>query len=291
MERLLESLERLSEAAYEALPLLEKHDYRKEADDYANKKLEVDLMPKLLQDIVGSMLMYCAPIEHNGKRTPDAALLNADNMRYFTENLNISGDWRCLRQLNHIDIEPIEDVKNILEQIGLIRQAHLLENVCNFAENLRSHSRSHSLRPASIHNVPVNIQVTLSEDELKAAELQAAQAFKDFCTIFRPGVLNSAQKRALYDTLSKHIKDNPNGHPHLTITAAILLLMKRPLYGKPLQGQFHTIRKTVFTSLGLPDTTSKNYKATSLKKDVSPTLYKYIEPATELLSTALGTTR
>ena len=63
MERLLESLERLSEAAYEALPLLEKHDYRKEADDYANKKLEVDLMPKLLQDIVGSMLMYCAPIE------------------------------------------------------------------------------------------------------------------------------------------------------------------------------------------------------------------------------------
>ena len=97
MKTLIESLERLSEAAYEALPLLEKYDYRKEADNYDDNKLELRVIPRLLQDILNSMLKYCAPIEHNGERIPDAALLNADNMRRLTDNLNISGDWASLR--------------------------------------------------------------------------------------------------------------------------------------------------------------------------------------------------
>lgn len=291
MKTLIESLERLSEAAYEALPLLEKYDYRKEADNYDDNKLELRVIPRLLQDILNSMIKYCAPIEHNGERIPDAALLNADNMRRFTDNLNISGDWASLRQLNHIDLEPIKDIKDLLEEIGLSHQARLLENVCSFAANLRSHSRSHSLRPASTENETINIQVTLSPEELTDAELQQSQVYKEFCTIFRPGVLNSAQRQALYKTFRDHIKNNPKGKPHLAITAAILLLMKKTHYGKPLQGQFHTIRKTVFTSLGEPDTTAKNYKETSLSKTTSPTLYKYTEPATELLSTALRTTR
>ena len=175
MKTLIESLERLSEAAYEALPLLEKYDYRKEADNYDDNKLELRVIPRLLQDILNSMLKYCAPIEHNGERIPDAALLNADNMRRFTENLNISGDWTSLRQLNHIDLEPIKDIKDLLEEIGLSHQARLLENVCSFAANLRSHSRSHSLRPASTENETINIQVTLSPEELTDAELQPRQ--------------------------------------------------------------------------------------------------------------------
>ena len=178
MKTLIESLERLSEAAYEALPLLEKYDYRKEADNYDDNKLELRVIPRLLQDILNSMLKYCAPIEHNGERIPDAALLNADNMRRFTENLNISGDWASLRQLNHIDLEPIKDIKDLLEEIGLSHQARLLENVCSFAANLRSHSRSHSHRPASTENETINIQVTLSPEELTDAELQQSQVYK-----------------------------------------------------------------------------------------------------------------
>ena len=61
MKALIESLERLSEAAYEALPLLEKNDYRKEADNYYDNKLELRVIPRLLQDILNSMLKYAPP--------------------------------------------------------------------------------------------------------------------------------------------------------------------------------------------------------------------------------------
>ena len=66
MQTLFDTLERLSEAAYEALPLLEKHDYRKEADDYVHQKLDLKVIPKLLQDILNSLAMYCTPITYNG---------------------------------------------------------------------------------------------------------------------------------------------------------------------------------------------------------------------------------
>ena len=168
MKTLIESLERLSEAAYEALPLLEKYDYRKEADNYDDNKLELRVIPRLLQDILNNMLKYCAPIEHNGERIPDAALLNADNMRRFTENLNISGDWASLRQLNHIDLEPIKDIKDLLEEIGLSHQARLLENVCSFAANLRSPTQNSSNHRSTRNSAQSSAPVysTLRRDKL-----------------------------------------------------------------------------------------------------------------------------
>ena len=44
MKTLIESLERLSEAAYEALPFLESNDYRKEADNYNDNKLALKVI-------------------------------------------------------------------------------------------------------------------------------------------------------------------------------------------------------------------------------------------------------
>ena len=100
--------------------------------------------------------------------------------------------------------------------MGLSRQARLLENVCSFAANLRSHSRSHSLRPASTENETINIQVTLSSEEFTDAERQQSQFYKEFCTIFCSGVLNSAQRQALYKTFRDHIKNNPSGGASIT---------------------------------------------------------------------------
>lgn len=291
MQTLFDTLERLSEAAYEALPLLEKHDYRKEADDYVHQKLDLKVIPKLLQDILNSLAMYCTPITYNGERIPDSALLNAENMRYFTENLNISGDWSSLRQLNHIDIEPIEDVKNILEQMGLSGHVRLLDNVCSFADSLRSHSRSHSVRPASIVNVPVKINVTLAAEDLTDKELQESQAFKEFNKIFRPGGLNSAQRKALYNNFRDLIESNTGDNPHLTIFAAILLLITKASYGRPLTGSLNMIRQTVFTSLGLPETTAGSYSRNALKPDSKQSLVRYKTQAETLLTITLGITR
>lgn len=48
MRRLIDTLEKLSEAASEALQLLESYDYSQEAADYKNTKLQLSMTPKTL---------------------------------------------------------------------------------------------------------------------------------------------------------------------------------------------------------------------------------------------------
>lgn len=291
MHPIIDSLQRLSEAAYEALPLLEKHDYRKEADDFGSEKLELNLMPKHLQDIVKSLMMFCSPITHNGERIPDDALLDSENLQIFIDNLEISGDRTLLRQFNHIDLEPIKEIIPHLEQLGLARQARLLDNIYNFADELRSNGRTNSIRPKSSEQAPIQINVTLAPDEMTEDQLEAANLFKVFNDIFRPGVLYPAQRRALFDSFRNLLSDTSVQKPHLIIIAAICLMATYRSYGKPLSGTFNHIRETVFTSLGLPATTGKSYRENSLKQGVTPSLLGYKQQASELLQTALGNTK
>lgn len=291
MNPIIDSLERLSEAACEALPLLEKYDYRKESDDLGSEKLELTLMPKHLQDIVKSLMMFCSPISYNGERIPDDALLDSENLQIFIENLEISGDRTVLRQFNHIDLEPIKDIVPHFEQLGLARQARLLENIYNFADELRSNGRTNSIRPKSSEQAPIQINVTLAPDELTDEQLEAAKLFKEFNNIFRSGVLYPAQRRAIFDAFRNILKDENTTKPHLVIIAAICLMMTYRSYGKPLTGKFNHIRETVFTSLGQPSTTGKSYRENSLKQGVTPSLLIYKQQAQELLQAALGNTK
>lgn len=291
MHPILDSLQRLSEAAYDALPLLEKHDYRKEADDFGSEKLELNLMPKHLQDIVKNLMMFCSPISYNGERIPDDALLDSENLQIFIVNLEISGDRTLLRQFNHIDLEPIREIIPHLEQLGLARQTRLLDNIYNFAQELRSNGRTSSIRPKSSEQAPIQINVTLASEEMTEDQLEAANLFKEFNGIFRPGVLYPAQRRSIYNAFRNLLSDESIQKPHLVIIAAICLMMTKPSYSKPLSGTFNHIRETVFTSLGLPVTTGKSYREDSLKQGVSPSLLGYKQQALELLQAALGNTR
>lgn len=291
MRRLIDTLEKLSEATSEALQLLESYDYSQEAADYKNTKLQLSMTPKTLQEILDGLLMYCAPISYKGERLDDNELLDKENMEIFKDNLELCGDVSVLKPLNFIGISPIEKVCDLLERMGVAKPARLLKNVCCFAHAMRSYSRSKSLRPTAERTSPIRIEFTLSREEMTSSEEKQAEQFAQFNSIFKPDSLNSAQRKSLYNSFQDYLSDKSNENPHLVILAALILLRKRPLYCSPIKGSFHTTRKKVFLSLGMDEETGKSYKETSLKNGVTPSLIKHKDKAQELLKQALRTTR
>lgn len=291
MHPLLNSLKELSKAANEALPFLEKYDYRKEVDSNMDDCLPMEILPKPLKKIIDSILRYCIPIIKYDEVIPQNALLNKKNMQLFIENLNLTDDKSLYHQFQFIEVEPIQDVSAYFVELGLKQQATLLANAAEFAIKLRTANRS-ILFSSIGHNQPkITINFTVPPEELSEKEMEEAQNIKDFCSIFKTGKLAPAQKNALYATFKNLLADSEKGKPHLIITTALILMKNLPVYGKPLTGTFNSIRTTVFTSLGWPATTAKSYRETSLKEDTSPSLIKYKEQATALLTQALGNTR
>ena len=290
-QSILSSLKDLSEAAAQSLPLLERYDYRKEAQRWEEENLPLDLLPKPLREIVDSVIQYCIDIRKDGRTIPSTALLGKKNMQLFLRNLDLTGDTSQTHMVQFIDIEPIKTVADYFSELGLQNQARLLANVYEFADSLRSSNRRASFKAAGCKLPATTINFTVPPDGLTEDELLAAQLYTDFCTIFKAGALNTAQKRALYDAFKDKLTEPGKTKPHLTVTAALILLKTRPVFGRPLRGSFNLIRTSVFKSLGQPETTGKNYGEGSLKKDAKPNLLAYKEPAEALLSKALGTTR
>lgn len=88
MHKLLTSLKDLSGAAAEALPLLEKYNYRKEARTDMDKHLSMDVLPKPLREIVDSVLIYCTPlIDHDDNLPSDALLCSARRTFRFSSRI------------------------------------------------------------------------------------------------------------------------------------------------------------------------------------------------------------
>ena len=291
MHKLLTSLKDLSGAAAEALPLLEKYNYRKEARTDMDKHLSMDVLPKPLREIVDSVLVYCTPlIDHDDNLSSDA-LLCKKNMQIFIENLNVTGDSDLIHCCQFIELEPIMDVAHSLNELGLTTQGRLLSNAYEFGVKLRSCSRTSAFRPYDGSQPPIQVNFTVPAEELSDDEKLQARRYSDFCAIFKPGGLNSAQRKALFDAFGSTLAEDKKSHPHLVVVTAILLLMNRPVYGKPLTGTLNSIRTTVFTTFGWPATTANSYPKDALKKGVTQSLYNYKEKAALLLSTALENTR
>lgn len=291
MHPIIDSLKKLSETAREVLPSLERYDYRKEAAGGMEKKLSLDLLPKPLSEIIESLLIYCCPVITRDDNIPRKALLNKQNLQTFIENYNATGDCSLTKQLCHIELEPVKDVAEYLKELGLTAQARLLDNAYEFGIKLRSSNREHQFCPIDHTQPPVQIHFTVPAEELSDKEKFDAQLYSDFCGIFKPGGLNSAQRYALYESFRSLLLNDKNGRQHLVITTALILLKTKGIYGKPLKGTFNFIRSTAFTALGMPDSTAKSYRETSLKPEVKPNLANYKEAAEKLLTAALRNTR
>ena len=286
MDTLLDTLEKLSDAAATVLPHLEKYDYHKEAKSDFENHLSLDVLPKPLKEIVNGLLYYCMSMFDRNDNLPSRCLLNKANMQRFINNLNLSGDKSQIQQIQYIDIDPIKGVADCLGEIGLSNQSRQLENVYEFCLALRGFKAA---KPNG--NTRININFTVPKEELSEDEQQQAQIYTDFCTIFKAGVFSSSQKKAIYNSFSQLLTDKEQDKPHLVIMTAILLLLTKPAYGKPLKGTLNSIRITVFRSLGLPENKAKSYTESSLQKGKSPTLDKYKQSAEDLLKLALGNTR
>lgn len=280
---LLETLEKLSDAASQALPYLEKYDYRKETDTLTEDNLPLDVLPKPLKEILDSLLICCIPLLNHDGNLPANRLLNGKNILRSIENLNISGDKTSISQIQFISLAPIRDAADKLEEIGLNTQASLLSNAYKFGQTLRQY------RCGTVQQIsPVFI---LPEDEIPEDKKTQSHNYSDFCSIFKPGAFSSSQKRALYDSFRELLSDESQTKPHLVILAAILLLRNQRSFGRPLTGTLNHVRTVVFKSLGRPENTAKAYKETSLNKNASPSLHKYKGTAEALLQLALGNTR
>ena len=291
MHKLLTSLKELSGAAAEALPLLEKYNYRKEAMTDMDKHLTMDVLPKPLRAIVDSVLVYCTPLIQHEDNLPSDTLLCKKNMQIFIGNLNVTGNTELVHCCQFIELEPIKDVADCLNELGLTTQGRLLGNAYEFGVKLRSCSRSNAFKPYDGSQPPIQVNFTVPAEELSDDEKLQARRYADFCAIFKPGGLNSAQRKALFDAFGSTLAQDKKNKPHLVVVTAILLLMTRRVYGKPLTGTFNSIRTTVFTTFGWPATTANSYPKDALKKDVTQSLYNYKEKAELLLSTALENTR
>lgn len=253
--------------------------------------LPLEVLPKHLKEITDSVLRYCVPLIDSSNNLPKGQLLNRNNMQRFVENLNTIGDNKLTHQLQFIQLSPIREVAAHLAELGFNNQSRLLFNVYEFASKLKTANRSNTFCTLSDRSQPVHINFIVPKDELDETEARNAQCYKEFCTIFKTGVLLTAQKRAIYESFNSILEDTSKGKPHLIITAAIILLMTKSQYGKPLTGSFNGIRSTVFTSLGQSPNTAKSYGIASLRKEVSPSLLKYSHEAEILLHNALGNTR
>ena len=291
MHTLLNTLKNLSETASNVLPFLEKYNYRKEARTDMDKHLSMDVLPKPLREIVDSVLVYCTPLIQHDDNLPSDALLCKKNMQIFIENLNVTGDSDLVHSCQFIELEPIIDVAHCLNELGLTTQGRLLANAYEFGVKLRSCSRTSAFRPYDGSQPPIQVNFTVPAEELSDDEKLQARRYADFCAIFKPGGLNSAQRKALFDAFRSTLAQDKKNKPHLVVVTAILLLLNRPVYGKPLTGTFNSIRTTVFTTFGWPATTANSYPKDALKKDVTQSLYNYKEKAALLLSTALENTR
>lgn len=291
MLSLLHTLKELSVTASEVLPFLEQHDYREEAKSDMSDTLPLEILPKRLKEITDSVLRYCVPLIDCHDNLPKGQLLNRSNMQRFIENLNTIGDNKLIHQLQFIQLTSIREVAEHFAELGFNNQSRLLSNVYEFASKLKTANRSNTFCTSSTNSQPIHINFIVPKDELDETETRNAQCYKEFCAIFKTGVLLTAQKRAIFESFNSIFEDSSKGKPHLIITAAIILLMTKSQYGKPLTGSFNGIRSTVFTSLGQSPNTAKSYGIASLKKDVSPSLLKYRHEAETLLHNALGNTR
>lgn len=291
MHPLLNTLKNLSETASNVLPFLEKYDYRKEAKAEDDRYIPMDILPKPLQEIVESVLVYCTPLISRDDNLPQDELLNKRNMQIFIENLNVTGDSDLVHCCQFIELEPIMDVAHSLNELGLTKQGRLLANAYEFGAKLRSCSRTNAFRPYDGSQPPIQVNFTVPAEELSDDEKLQARRYADFCAIFKPGGLNSAQRKALFDAFGTTLAQDKKNKPHLVVVTAILLLMNQRVYGKPLTGTFNSIRTTVFTTFGWPANTANSYPKDALKKGITQSLYNYREKAAQLLSTALENTR
>ena len=291
MNPLLESLRNLSEAASEVLPLLESYDYRKEAKRFKEEDLPLSMMPKTLKEIFRSVMRYCIPVLGDDDPIRSSALLNADNIRLFTDNLHITSDRQLAHQFQFIELEPIRAVAEEFTELGLKQQARMLENACSFACGIRQANNASPFGCSNRNLAPVNYLLNLAPDEISEEEADDNMRFAQFCSVFAKNSFVLSQKQALFSGLQGVVADRDEKKPHLVVMAVIILLRIKRLYRNPLPGSLNSCRDAIFQSLGIDPKKCHSYGDNSLKRGATPSLEKYKDKAEAVLKSALGNTR
>ena len=287
-ETLIESLEGLSGAAEEALESLEKHDYRKEVQKIKEEQLPLNVFPKTIKDIFTGIMRWCIPVAGDEAPLPSRALLNAGNIKTFIENLNLTGEKELAHRFQFIQIEPIQEVADEFTQLGLVKQARMLENVCRFARTIKQGYNAAPFGGSAKDLPPVNYAPVLAPEELSEDEREKALRFKQFCDVFHRDPFTLPQKQALYNALKALITDPSVKKPHLIVMTVILLLRTRRAYNNPIPGSLNSCRENIFQSLGLDTSKCHTYGEDSLKSGSKYTLHKYIPQAEEILKNTFG---
>ena len=84
-QEIIRTLKKLSSASEEALESLEAYDYRQEVKSLKDNQLPLHSMPKTIRQIFNSVMKYCIPIIDEYETEQSCTLLNADNIKAFTE--------------------------------------------------------------------------------------------------------------------------------------------------------------------------------------------------------------
>lgn len=290
-QEIIRTLKKLSSASEEALESLEAYDYRQEVKRLKDNQLPLHSMPKTIRQIFNSVMKYCVPIIDEYETEQSCTLLNADNIKAFTDNLNITADRQLSKKFAFINIEPIKDVAEQFVELGLHAQARMLSNIYNFALAIRQ-GHTASAFPTSGKDLPeIHYCLQLDPEEFSQEEDENNKLFTEFSSVFLKDKLSLQQKKALYSELKNITKDSSITKPHLIVMAVILRLRTKKSLGNPLPGQLSQYRNAIFHSLGLDPNKCKTYNDESIKKDSKTTLYKYLPAADEILKTALGITR
>lgn len=282
-QKLISTLDSLSETVKEALPLLEKFDYAAEAAKIDEENLPYNLLPRPLKDICNDIIRHCSPVFARDDNFTSSELLDSKNMQVLLKIVERPGGQDIARNFSNIEIEPIKAVSDIFKEYGMTRHSYLLDNTYNFALAIR---RAYAANPFGIAagKLPeIVVTFTIPPAEATPEYIEESEKYKTFCKIFAAGKYDSRNKRNLYNSFKKLIEEQTEEKPHLVILATILLLRKGRSYNNTLSGKFHTNRKDVFSALGIPVSKGNCYGEDAFKPEAKHSLLKYKPKAAEIL--------
>lgn len=292
IDNILSTLKSLSKSASRANEILNSFDYAAELRMHPEDPLPIELDPVTFKELHDDVMRHCCSIIGCSKNISEYHRLDGTNLKLFVEHVNVSHDNLVAKRISYIDTYPIREVASKFDELGYPNEARLLDNVCAFADGFHSsyYSDPFRLKPEN-GSTKYAINITLPPEELNESELEEAENYKIFSSIFRPGAIGSSQKKALYNGFKNLLTTEGELKPHLTIAAALLLLRIQKSYGKPLNGTYHSNKISTFKSLGLPEKAANSYTEDAFKNGVKPSLALYKQKAMQLVEKAMEITR
>ena len=290
-ESIIETFKEYSAEAKNVLGYLQRYDYRQEAADWDNQQdpTLVEAEHPKLHDIYIRLARYLGPIPYRTDNLDRAAMLRVENLDSFKNYLEVSQETLLAAKFNRIPIEPMQDVANAFEDLGLLTEAARLRGIHDYALGFRRWYRQSKHNPGT----PITINIEVNYDQAPPEVLESDSNYRTFASLFSSTCnYSTKQKRALFNGLKELYATSDPAVADKVVMAVILLFRKpRTTYKRPFGDVgISDCKSKAMSAFGRDTTVIKSYTENSLTKP--PKIAQvHITQATSIIAKALETFR